>query len=200
MTFSLVLFAALAQPTPEPGATAPAPTSQGPISDALARYALLPNTAAPHVLKVVMADGDTVEVQRPVFQAVERLEKVNRVVYVEEQRGKTIRRDGQDVKVPYTVYVPKTQVVEVRRTVLVPSNEVRKETVAAKDCKFFTVTRDGKLEAVEAAKAAGLLKKPAAVLVGTKSEVDPRQPELVKPGTLNLAVPPPKPPAPEKIP
>ena len=59
-----------------------------------------------------------------------------------------------------------------------------------KSCKFFTVSKEGKLEALDAAKATALLKKRTAILTGDSATVDPRHLELVKPGTRYLVIPP----------
>jgi hypothetical protein len=157
----------------------PAGESQGPISDYLRLRGKLPATAPPHVMQVVLGDGDMIEVGRRMVQ------------YVTEARETKVVKDGKEVVV--TTYVT------------VPVFRESKELVAAKDCKFFTLAKDGKLEAVEAKKATALLKKPTAVLAGESAEVDPRHLELVKPGTLYLVVPPPQalkiaPPAIDKTP
>jgi hypothetical protein len=61
--------------------------------------------------------------------------------------------------------------------------------VRAKDCKFFVVAKEGKLEAIDLKKAAARLTKPTAVLTGEGAEADPRNLEVVKPGTLYLVMP-----------
>src|SRR5262245_24131883 len=157
-------FALTAAAAPAP---APSPVSQGPISDYLRLRGKLPPTEPPHAMRVRVEEGN-IEVER-------RL-----AVYTQEVRQTVVKRDGREVT--------------VQSTVVVPRYTVEKATVPVKDCKFFQVTRDGKFEAVEASKAAARLKKPTAVLTGECAEVDPRHLELVKPGTLYLVVPPPKPP------
>jgi hypothetical protein len=64
-----------------------------------------------------------------------------------------------------------------------------KQLVQAKAIKSFVVTKEGKLEALEADKLADAIKKPTPVLLGESAEVDPRYLELIKPGTIYLAVP-----------
>jgi hypothetical protein len=67
--------------------------------------------------------------------------------------------------------------------------QVYKVRVAVKDCKFFLVTNDGKLEALDAKKAAGMLKKQTPVLTGEKADVDPKTLGVFKPGTIYLVAP-----------
>ncbi len=143
-------------------APAPTPKSQGPISDFLRlRAALLPG-APPSVVEVQGGeDSLTVTHRVPVY------EQVPKTVAVEVD-GRTVQQ---------TVMTTVARAVQVR------------SKVALKDCKVFRASKEGKLEAVEADKAAGLFKKKTAVLTGTSAEVDPRQLELVKPGTLYLVLP-----------
>jgi hypothetical protein len=95
-------------------------------------------------------------------------------------------------------FVPQTQkativrggeTVEEVRTIMVPQTSLREAKVAVKECKLFQVSKEGKLDAVEADKAAALWKKPTHVLSGSRADVDPRLLELVKPGTLYLVLP-----------
>src|SRR5262245_33945201 len=150
-------------------APAPTPVSQGPISDFLRLRGKLPHTPAPQAMRIRVEDGK-IEVERRITQ------------YTQEVRQTRTKKDGREVTVEYIIAVPRFT--------------IQKATVAVKDCKFFRVTRDGKLEAVETSKAAAQLKKTTPVLPGECAEVDPRHLELVKPGTLYLVVPPPKPTAP----
>jgi hypothetical protein len=144
-------------------APAPNPESQGPISDALRLREKMPTTAAPTVMKVVQS-GDNLEVER------------RSTTYVQETRAVEVERDGK--------------VEKQIQTVTVPVARAFKELVPVKKCKFFTVTKEGKLETLDADKAAALLKKATPVLTGESAEVDPRQLELAKPGTLYLVLPP----------
>src|SRR5262245_23536351 len=137
-------FALTAAAAPAP---APSPVSQGPISDFLRLRGQPPHTEPPPALRVRDAEGTT-EVERRV------------AVYTQEVRQTVVKRDGREETVQVTVTVPRFT--------------VQKATVAVKDCKFFQVTRDGKLEAVEASKAVARLKKPTAVLTGECSQGDPR--------------------------
>jgi hypothetical protein len=148
-------------------APAPTPESQGPISDAMRLRGKVPSTAPPTSTRVVMSDDNTLVVDRVSMQ------------YVAEQRKVVVEMDGKAVE----------QIVVVSRAVPV-SYRVQ---VVAKNCKFFTVTKDGKLEALEAKKATAQLKKPLAVLTGDSAEVDPRHLEMVKAGTLYVILPPPAP-------
>jgi len=152
-------FALTAASAPAP---APSPPSQGPISDFLRLRGKLPQSAPPHVMPI-RAEQGAIEVQRQVPQ------------YIQEKRQTTIKRDGREASVEYIVMVPRFT--------------MQKETVAVKDCKFFLVTRDGKLEAVETSKVAARLKKSTAVLAGECAKVDPRHLELIKPGTLYVVIP-----------
>jgi hypothetical protein len=176
---------------------APIPTrasgSQGPISDALNARGLVPMTRPPSVQKVVMPDDASLEVHHRVLQPVEVEEVVNVTEYRQETREAIVKQDGKDVKVLQVVTVPIVRQVVVKKVTMVPSDKVRKESVAAKNCKFFSVTSDGKLEAIEVKEAAARLKKPTAVLVGDSPEVEPRHLELVKPGTLYVVRPAPSP-------
>jgi hypothetical protein len=148
----------------------------------------LPATAPPTVVKASMSDEDAVEIQRRSLQYRQETRQVTTYVPVQEVRETTVKKDGRDVRVQYTVtkQVPVVQQVVVQVAVAGPSVKAK---VAAKDCKFFIVTREGKLEKVEAARAATLLKKPTQVLSGESAEVDPRHLELIRAGTLYLVVP-----------
>jgi hypothetical protein len=159
----LAAAAALGLALAATAAPLPGPQSQGPISDYLRLRGKLPATAPPHVMHV--EDGDGILV-------VERFT----VSYVQEVRKEIVEQDG----------VKKEVVVTVTRAVPVAT----KATATAKDCKFFQVGKDGKLEAIDYKKAAPLLKKSTAVLTGDSEEVDPRHLEVVKPGTLYLVLPP----------
>jgi hypothetical protein len=142
------------------------PASQGPISDYLRLRGKLPASEPPRAMKLAVS-GDTIEV-----------ESITTVPVVEEV-ARAVQRDGK--------------VVIEKQLVTKSVAQVRKQAVAVKDCKFFEVSRDGKLEPVEAAKVAALLKEPRAVLAGQGTEVDPRNLELVNPGTLYVVFPPPLP-------
>ncbi len=148
-------------------APAPSPESQGPISDAMRLRAKVPATAAPNGTRISRIDDNTLQVDRVMMQ------------YVSEARVVTVEVNGQQQQ--------RTEIV----TRAVPM--VYKEQVAAEKCKFFTVTKDGKLEALEAKKATALLKKPVAVLTGDSTEVDPHHLEMVKEGSLYVVLPPPGP-------
>jgi hypothetical protein len=170
-----------------------ASASQGPLSDALGLREMLPTTAPPVVMKVVMANEDTLEVQHRTFRLETREERAQQVEFVPVERVRTVNRNGVPVTEKYTENVQQTKEIAVKRTVQILDDKIRKESVAAKDCKFFTVTKEGMLEAVEAKKAAPLLKEPTTVLTGAGAEVDPRHLELIKPGTLYVVIPQPKP-------
>jgi hypothetical protein len=168
-----------------PGASAPAPAPDpaplppGPLSDALRLRDRLPKTPPLLVSPAVMAGEGVIELER------------RALVTIEKRVNVTVKRpDGATTTEVYAVTEVVPHAVKVR--------------VMVKACKFFTVTREGKLEALDAAKATALLKKKTAVLTGQTAEVDPRTLELVKPGTLCVilvhpfpyAPPPPAPPPP----
>ena len=67
-------------------APAPAPESQGPISDALRLRGKMASTAPPTSTRVVMSDDNTVVVDRVTMQ------------YVAEQRTVTVEKDGKAVQ------------------------------------------------------------------------------------------------------
>ncbi len=115
--------------------------------------------------------------------------------------SEAVLQDGKiDVSRQTVVQVPVSTVVEVIgpdgnkvqmvTTTMVTQARQTKFSVEAKAIKSFSVTKDGKLEPLDADKLADLLKKPAAVLVGETADVDARSLELIKPGTVYLAVPP----------
>ena len=143
-------------------APAPAPKSLGPISDFLRLRAALPPAEPPRVVEV-RGDEETITVTHRLVHFVPVTQKA------------TIERGGETVEQIRTIMVPQAQRMEAK--------------VAVKDCKLFRVSKEGKLDAVEADKAAALWKKPTNALSGTRADVDPRLLELVKPGTLYLVVP-----------
>jgi hypothetical protein len=139
---------------------APAP---GSIADVLRLRDKLPRGTSPTVTEVAMKDG-AIEISRQVIQLAPRLEE-----YIEKTPdGRTEKRVRQVT----------TQVVQIV-----------KQTVEAKTIKSFVVTKDGKLEALDAAKLPDMLKKPTSVLIGDSTDVDARHLDLIKPGTVYLAIP-----------
>jgi hypothetical protein len=148
-------------------APAPSPESQGPISDAMRMRGKVPATSAPSGTRVSRIDDNSLQVDRVMMQ------------YVSEARTVNVEVDGMTQQ--------RTEVV----TRAVPV--VYKEQVAVEKCKFYTVTKDGKLETLEAKKATALLKKPVAVLTGDSADVDARHLEMVKEGSLYIVLPPPGP-------
>jgi len=137
--------------------------------------AILPKTGPLLVTTAVLAGDGTIELDRRTM--------VHRQSYVTE----TIQ--GPDGK-PQTITRVVTDAVPV-------ATKVR---VLVKGCKFFVVSKEGKLEALDADRAAAQLKKLAAVLTGESAEVDPKTLELVKPGTLCVIHLPPVPTAPPPLP
>jgi hypothetical protein len=148
---------------PASAAPAPLPGSQGPITDALRLRDLLPKTAPPLAGPAVMTGEGFIELERRNW------------VQVTKQVEEIVEMDGKKVATVRIV------------TETVP--QVYKDRVAVKDCKFFLVTNDGKLEALDVKKAAGMLKKQTAVLTGDKADVDPKTLAVVKPGTIYLVAP-----------
>jgi hypothetical protein len=149
-----------------PAAPAPAPESQGPISDALRLREKLPKTAPPQKINVHVSDDSL-------------LMQAQRIVYTPYAVEKTVQ-DGETVK---KIVVTQYQQVSVSYVATAP----------LKNCKFYAVTKEGKLEAIETEKAAAHLKKPTTILIGDQAELDPRHLEIVKPGTLYLVKPAPQP-------
>lgn len=139
------------------------PPSQGPVSDILRQRDKLPMTASPRAMSI-RGDKDLLEVERTAYQYV-----------TEVREGARQVEGGRVEKYQYTVTVP----VAV----------TYKQQVNTKECKFFTVTKAGKLEALDAAKALPMLKKPAAVLAGESAELDARQLAMVRPGTMFVVIP-----------
>ena len=186
-------LAAAAAPAPAPVAV---PTS--PIAEALRLRGLFPQTAPLTVSPAVMAGEDTIQLERrlPVYQTVTR--NVTQMVPVQKVVTETVQKPGGgavQVQRVVTEMVPVTRQVQV--TVQVPGGRAAQVRVAVKTCKFFVVSKEGKLKALDADKATALLKKRTPVLAGTSAEVDPRSLELVKPGTLCVIH---EPPAPERLP
>lgn len=165
------------------------PTSQGPISDALVLRTKVPTTAAPEVKKVAMSDEATVEVHSRVMVPTEVTETVNQTEYVTTVRERVVQRDGRDVKVVEPVSVPVTRQVMVKKLVMAPGDKIEKRSIPAKECKFFTVNREGKLDPLKATDAATQLKQPTTVLTGFAAELAPGYLELIKPGTVYVVLP-----------
>ncbi len=187
-----------------PGRAAPVPipasTSGSPIGDAVRLAGMLPRTAPLLVRPASVGKEGFIELERPILET----RVVNRTVTlaVPEVREAIVKVQlpGGKVaeerrRVTAMVYVQRVE----RQTVTVLSGKFEKMPIPIKDCKFFVVSKDGKLEAIDADKATTLLKKRTAVLTGDNPEVDPRTLELVKPGTLcvihqpRAPVPPPPP-------
>lgn len=125
-----------------------------------AAFALAAANEPVSILSEVVMKDGAIEITRP---------KIQLVTYAEE---KTV-----------AVQVMK---VERRREYI----ELAKETVPAKTINSFVVTKEGKLEPLDAAKLPDLLKKRTPVLIGNSADVDPRHPELMTPGTIYLSIPP----------
>jgi hypothetical protein len=167
------------------------PPSQGPITDYLRQRGELPGTESPTPTKAALR-GNSIQVTTIAFESRAETRavkvKVPVTITVQEERERIVQRDGRDVKEKYVVTVPKTVEKEVVQTVTVVVQVAvpRVTLMPVQNCKFFTVTREGKLEKIDAEKATGVLNKDAAVLSGPTAEVDPRYLERIKPGTLYL--------------
>jgi hypothetical protein len=184
------LGASLAEAAP-----APSPISEGPISDALAVRALLPNTAPPTVTAAVTAGEGVIELESSTISMVTETRVRTVMTNVAETRkelANVVGPDGkpQTVERTIVVNVPVAREEAFTVTVARATGGAAKARIAAKSCKFFTVTKESKLESLDAAKAMAMLKTRTAVLTGANAEVDPRNLELIKPGTLYLVAPP----------
>ena len=145
-------------------APAPTPPSQGPISDALALRGVLGKTAPPTLSTAVVVEKGVIETECALAIPVSK-------------------------EVVETVTLPNGKQEQVARVVTETVYETRTVRLMVDGLKFYTVTAEGKLEAIDAAKATGMLKQKTPVLTGATADVDPRNLELVKPGTLYLVVP-----------
>jgi hypothetical protein len=134
------------------------PATRGPVTDVLRLHQLLPQTVPLTPIPAVIDQRGRIqmETQYIVFE-ITRVEEI-----IQYPQGP----------------------VTVTKLVKVPITRVETRTVVLKDCKFYVVTKDGKLEAIDAEKATAILKKKTAVMTGNSADVDPRTLELLKPGTL----------------
>ena len=202
MSFSrrgLALLAAAWLPLAAAAVPAPisARTSQGPITDALRLRSLLPATAPPLVLPAAMVGEGVIGLEHhpAVFMEIKRI--VTRMVPVARQVTENVQLPGGKVVRRTRVVTQMVPVMqEVSERIQRPGRQAAAWHLPVKSCKFFVVSKDGKLEALDTAKATALLKKRTVLLAGGSVNVDPRHLTLVKPGTLYLVFPPPPPPPP----
>jgi hypothetical protein len=196
--FRMWLALALAAWLVPAGHAAPAPAlvSQGPITDALRLIGLLPRAAPLHVCPAVLAEEGIIALERRTVISVRVRRNVPVMVPVTRQVVEAVRLPGGKVE-QRTRQITEliTQWRQVEETVAMPGGAVETVRLAVKTCKFFVVSKEGKLETVDAPRAVALLKKKTAVLTGDSAEVEPRALELIRPGTLCVIVPPPAPPA-----
>ena len=89
-----------------------------------------------------------------------------------------------------TVKLPDGTAEPVTTMVAIPSIQLVTEKIDLKAIKSYVVTKEGKLEQLDAAKLPDMLKTPTPVLIGTRDEGLPRLLELVRPGTIYLSIPP----------
>lgn len=194
MNFSrmwLALWAAVCFPLAAVAAPAPVsgPAPLGPISDALRLSGLLPTTAAPVAMPAVMAGEGMIGLEYRSMVVVQVKRPVQYMVAETRAEKQQVRLPGgkiEEVTRYVTRYVPMWREVTTTETRLAGKPQMR--SVPVKSCKFFEVSKDGKLKALDTAKATALLKKKTAILMGPSAEVDPRHLALVKPGTLYLAL------------
>jgi hypothetical protein len=190
-------LAAAAAPAPVPG-----PASLGPITDALRLHGMLAKTVPPHAVPAVMVEEGVIGLEYRTMVPVTTKRVVTQTVAETRAEKQKVRGPGgkvEEVTRYVTVMVPVSR--EVAVTEMRPGGKPQIRKVTAKACKFFEVSKEGKLKALDAAKATALLKKKTAILTGNSAEVDPRHLTLVKPGTLYLVLPPPEPlPSPLKPP
>lgn len=182
-------LAASAAPAPTPG-----PTSLGPISDVLRLLGMLPGTAAPKVVPAVMVEEGVVGLEYRSMVPVQVKRAVTSMVAETRAVKEQVRQPGGkvvEVTRYQTVMIPVLR--EVTTTEMRPGGKPQIRKVAAKGCKFFEVSKEGKLKALDAGRATALLKNRTAILTGSSTAVDPRHLVLVKPGTLYLVLPPPEP-------
>ena len=88
-----------------------------------------------------------------------------------------------------TVKRPDGKAEPVTMMFAIPSIQLVTEKIDPKAIKSFVVTKEGKLEPLDAAKLPDMLKKPTPVLIGTRDEGDPLLLQLVRPGTIYLSIP-----------
>jgi len=192
----LVLLAAFSPLTAAP-VPAPPTLPPGPIGEVMRLRSLLPTTSPLIVLPAILAREGTIELERDVLGEV-TVTRIGMVPVAEAREVTEVVKlpDGQLQTRKRIVNVTTYRQVQFEEKVVRPTGKVRKEPVQVKSCRFFVVTRDGKLEALDAAKATVLLKDKTAVLTGNSTEVEPRHLDLIKPGTLYLVLPPPTAPLP----
>ena len=135
--------------------------SLGSFQGALSIRAKLPPSFAPSAAEGTLKDGVLVM-------------KLHLIVMTNINVEETVLRDGRSYKIVRTV----TQYKAVSKN----------KTVSVKSIKPFVVTKEGKLEPFDTGKLADNLKKPTALLVGDV-DPDPRNFDLVRAGTIYLAVP-----------
>ena len=163
----LALATAAWLPLTAAAAPAPPPPSEGPITDALALRGILPATAPPSAATAVTAGEGVIELQSLVMVPVEKV-------------------------MTDTVTQPDGKKVQIERVVTTTEFTIRSVQWKADALKFYLVAKNGKLESVSVAKATAMLKEKKPVLTGDGDEVDARNLEVVKPGTLYLVLPPPQ--------
>lgn len=190
MWLTVATVAGLAQPAMAAPAPAP-PVSSSPIADALRLMALLPRTSPLTAQAARIVKEGVLGLERPTF--VTKKFKRTVVRMVQQQKVVTVNIAGPGGKVE-AVQRTVTEVipvyVEEEDTIVVPGEKVGVVEVSLQSCKIYTVTGEGKLEALGAEKAAGTLKKRTAILTGPSADVDPRALQLIKPGTLCVILPP----------
>jgi hypothetical protein len=187
----LALFAAAWLALTATAAPVPVPVvpSAGTIADLLRLRDLLPQTAPLNVVPAVMGKEGKIELEYRGLAPEAVTMQVRRVVPVAREVAERVQTPDGRVEVRKVVVYENREVTEERRvTVMRPVGKGQAVPVAVKSCKFFVVNREGKLDALDTAKATAMLKQKTAILTGDSVELPPRALDLVKAGTLFLVV------------
>ncbi len=146
----------------------------------------LPRTAPPSASTVVLDLGN-LTLMRPVIEYRQEMMRVRDTVVVQVPVVVVVNVNGRLEKRTEV----RTETKEVERDVAVAKGVVRlvKQIVPAEKVKAFLVTKAGTLESIPQAALLEMLAKPTPALIGD-ADLDPRHLELIRPGTLFLAIPP----------
>jgi hypothetical protein len=145
----------------------------------------LPRGTPPEVSTVVLNLGDITLTRQVILQRTEA-RRVRDTVEVQIPFEVNVTVDGRTEK--RTVLRTEYRTVEREVAVTISRVELVKQTVPAEKVKAFTVTKAGRLEAISKAALLEMLAKSTPALLGD-ADLDPRHLELIRPGTLFLAVP-----------
>ena len=180
---SFVLLAFLAQP-------GDAPPSKGSIQAAVQKRDKLPLTFPPGTAEVVLKDG-AIHLTRQVlvYVTVSKEFTVQVTQLVPYAQTIEVKVGDRLEKREITKYKPVLREEKRVATFYDPIAKSEKQTIAVKSIKAFVVNKDGKLDALAAAKLLDLIAKPTRVLVGEDADLDPRHVELIRAGAIYLALP-----------